>query len=328
MNRVDRLLAQILYLQSRPLCTAEEMAQHFGLSLRTIYRDLAALGEAGVPVVAQAGVGYSLAHGYHLPPVSFTSEEAAALITSGLLTERLADASVQRSTRTALMKVRAVLPRTLQAQMARLEKSMATTAVPNQPTKGADLTLLQQALACQRVLRISYLGWGNENATVRDVEPLGLIHYLERWHLIAWCRLRQEVRDFRTDRMSRISLSKDTFAPHQDFSIHDHIQSMPSPELRAEVRFTSLAVDRARREWWMGIVSEHDSSLGTVLTLASVDWERLTGWLLSFGTDAEIITPASLRKQIVTAAKTLAAHHQKIPKPTDIGLSVASKKVH
>ena len=165
MNRVDRLVAQILYLQSHPLCTADELAGHFGLSLRTIYRDLAALGEAGVPVVAQAGVGYSLARGYHLPPVSFTSEEASALITGSLLAERLADASVQRSTRTALMKVRAVRPR-----------------------------------------------------------------------------------------------------------------------------------------------------VGLVLTLATVDWERLTFWLLSFGNDVEVISPASLRKRIMKVATSIAAHHQKNPK--------------
>ncbi len=313
MNRVDRLLALILYLQSRPLCTADEMARHFGRSLRTIYRDLAAVGEAGVPVVAQAGVGYSLARGYHLPPVSFTTEEAGALVTGGLLVERSADASVKRPMRSALMKVRAVLPRALQAQMVRLEQSMATTATPEQPTKGADLTQLQQALAQRRVLCFSYLGWGKEGATEREVEPLGLIHYLERWHLIAWCRLRKAVRDFRTDRMSRVSMMKETFEPRTDFVIGDYLQSMPRPELRAEVLFTPLAVDRARREWWLGIVAERETSHGVVLTLASVDWGRLTGWLLSFGEEAQVLSPGVLRKQLVQAAKTAAVHHGKIP---------------
>jgi predicted DNA-binding transcriptional regulator YafY len=315
MNRVDRLLAQILYLQSRPLCTAEEMAQHFGLSLRTIYRDLAALGEAGVPVVAQAGVGYSLARGYHLPPVSFTTEEAAALVTGGLLVERSADASVKRPMRSALMKVRAVLPRALQAQMVRLEQSMATTATPEQPETGADLTLLQQALAQRRVLRFSYVGWNKTDTEEREVEPLGLIHYLERWHLIAWCRLRKEVRDFRADRMNRVSMLKEIFDPRTDFHIGDYIQSMPRPELRAEVRFTPPTVDRARREWWLGIVNERETPQGTVLTLASVDWQRLTGWLLSFGQEAQVLSPESLRRQLVKAATTAAAHHQKKPKP-------------
>lgn len=315
MNRVDRLLAQILYLQSRPLCTADEMAEHFGLSLRTIYRDLAALGEAGVPLMAQAGVGYSLARGYHLPPVSFTTEEASALVTGGLLVERSADASIKRPMRSALMKVRAVLPRALQAQMLRLEQSMATTATPGQPEKGADLTLLQQALAQRQTLRFTYLGWNKKKAAERVVEPLGLVHYLERWHLIAWCRLRKEVRDFRADRMSRVLMLREVFEPRPDFAIADYIQSMPRPELRAEVRFTPPAVDRARREWWLGIVNERETPQGTVLTLASVDWERLTGWLLSFNQEALVISPESLRSQLVKAAMDAAAHHQKKPKP-------------
>jgi predicted DNA-binding transcriptional regulator YafY len=309
MNRVDRLLALILYMQSRPLCTGEEMAEHFGRSLRTIYRDLAALGEAGVPVVAQAGVGYALARGYHLPPVSFTPEEAGALVTGGLLVERSADASVRRPMTSALMKVRAVLPRTLQAQMMRLEQSMATTAKPELPAKGVDLTLLQQALSQRRVLRMSYPGRSGEASGDREVEPLGLIHYLERWHLIAWCRKRQAMRDFRTDRMSRVVMLREHFELRADFSVSDYIQSMPRPELRAEVCFTHQAADRARREWWPGIVAERETPQGVVLTLAAVDWAHLAGWLLSFGEQAEVLSPERLRRQLVQAAKAAAVHH-------------------
>lgn len=216
--------------------------------------------------------------------------------------------------RSALMKVRAVLPRSIQAQMVRLEQSMATTAMPEKPTKAADLTLLQQALAQRRVLRFNYAGWDEKAETEREVEPLGLIHYLERWHLIAWCRWRKAIRDFRTDRMSRVGLLKEVFEPRVEFSIEDHIQSMPRPDLRDEVFFTTPAVDRARREWWLGIVHERHVAQGTVMTLASVDWRRLVGWLLSFGGEAEVISPVSLRKQLVEVATSIAAHHQKKPK--------------
>jgi hypothetical protein len=108
---------------------------------------------------------------------------------------------------------------------------------------------------------------------------------------------------------------KEVFEPRADFSISDHIQAMPTPELLAEVRFTSLALDRARREWWLGMVSERETPLGTVLTLASADWERLTGWLLSFGQDAEVLSPESLRRGLVKAAMNMAEHHRKKPKP-------------
>src|SRR6185295_2389867 len=121
MNRVDRLLALILFLQLRRVVTAEQMAAHFELSVRTIYRDLAALGEAGVPIMAEAGVGYALMRGYHLPPVNFTAEEASALVTGGMLIEQFTDASVKNQMQGALQKVRAVLPAEHQERIARLE---------------------------------------------------------------------------------------------------------------------------------------------------------------------------------------------------------------
>lgn len=311
MNRVDRLLALILYLQAHPLCTAEEMAAYFQRSVRTIYRDLAALGEAGVPVVAQAGIGYMLSQGYHLPPVSFTTEEASALITGGLLIERFADGSLRSPMRSALMKVRAVLPAAQQVQMARLEKSMATTATVETPGRAADLTLIQRALAQRRVLRFQYQGHNQSQAEEREVEPQALIHYLERWHLIAWCRTRDNYRDFRTDRIQRLSLLGKTFEPREDFSVESYLEAQPQPKLRAEIRFTHSAADRARREWWQGILAERPTQTHVTLTLAAVDWERLTGWLLSFGQEVEVLSPKSFRQQLAQAARELAKHHGK-----------------
>src|SRR6202161_1452391 len=128
MNRVDRLLALILYLQYTRVVTAEEMAQHFGLTIRPIYRDLAALGEAGVPIAAEAGVGYTLMKGYNLPPVNFTAEEASALVTAAMLVQQFTDESIRAQMSSALLKVRAILPRDRQEQIARLESGLATTS--------------------------------------------------------------------------------------------------------------------------------------------------------------------------------------------------------
>jgi predicted DNA-binding transcriptional regulator YafY len=312
MNRVDRLLALILFLQSRRVTTAEQMAAHFELSVRTIYRDLAALGEAGVPIVAEAGVGYALLRGYHLPPVNFTAEEASALVTGGLLVEQAADASVRNQMHSALLKVRAVLPADHQERIARLERGLATTAHVPSPSQ-ADLSLLQQALANRRVLQFRYQAAGKAETTLRTVEPLGLIRYLERWHLIGWCRACRDFRDFRTDRMHEVKLVRETFTPREDFSLAQYMRTMPTPNLRACVRFTPLAADRARREWWLGIVDEKQTGAAHVLTLAAVSWEGLVGWLLSFGLEAVVLEPTRLRKQLVEAARQAAAHHAKAP---------------
>src|SRR5262245_15767774 len=123
MNRVDRLVAMVLQLQGRRVVRAEDIAAHFEISIRTVYRDLVALGEAGVPITAEAGVGYSLVKGYHLPPVMFTGEEACALFIGGKLVAELTDASLRRQMESALLKIRSVLPRDRQDFLDRLERS-------------------------------------------------------------------------------------------------------------------------------------------------------------------------------------------------------------
>src|SRR6266513_507356 len=125
MNRVDRLMAMVVRLQSRRVVRAEDIAAHFEISVRTVYRDIAALGEAGIPIMAEAGVGYSLVKGYLLPPVMFTAEEASALSIGGKLVEHLTDASLRKQMDSALLKIRSVLPRDRQDYLDRLERSTA-----------------------------------------------------------------------------------------------------------------------------------------------------------------------------------------------------------
>ncbi|OAM89237.1 YafY family transcriptional regulator [Termitidicoccus mucosus] len=313
MNRVDRLLAQILLLQSRRVITAGEMARHFGLSVRTVYRDLAALGEAGVPIVAEAGVGYALRRGYLLPPVNFTPGEAHALAVGGLLVERFTDASVATQMRSAVAKVRAVLPRGEQDRLSRLERALATTASPPRPPQ-ASLDLIQRALSGRQVLQFFYQGAGRDGPEPRTVEPQGLIHYLERWHLIAWCRTRGAYRDFRTDRMSEVRVARENFAPRADFDLAGFMrETMPAPTLQARIRFAPLAADRVKREWWQGIMNEQPGENGIVFTLAAVEWDRLVGWLLSFGTAATVLSPARLRKLLADAGAAAASHHKIAP---------------
>ena len=104
VNRIDRLVAILIYMQGRRVTRAEDIAEEFATSIRTVYRDIAALAEAGVPIVGEAGVGYSIMKGYHLPPVHFTTEEATALITASMLMDRFADSSLMWSMSIGLSK--------------------------------------------------------------------------------------------------------------------------------------------------------------------------------------------------------------------------------
>jgi predicted DNA-binding transcriptional regulator YafY len=113
--------------------------------------------------------------------------------------------------------------------------------------------------------------------------------------------------------MRDAKMLRETFTSRDDFSLAQYLRIMPSPDLRAQVRFTPLAADRARREWWLGIVDEKITEAGHVLTLASVSWEGLAGWLLSFGQEAMVLGPTALRKMLVQTARETAAHHAKTP---------------
>src|SRR4051812_37780918 len=109
MNRIDRLSAILIQLQSKRLVKAQDIADKFSISLRTVYRDIRALEEAGVPVIGEAGIGYRLMDGYKLPPVMFNEDEASALLTAGKLMQSMSDKNSSKHYISALDKIKAVL---------------------------------------------------------------------------------------------------------------------------------------------------------------------------------------------------------------------------
>lgn len=313
MNRIDRLMATILLLQGRRVITAEDIANHFEISLRTVYRDIAALSEGGVPIVAEAGVGYSLMNGYSMPPVMFTPEEASALFMGGELVEHLTDPSLQAQMRSALLKIRSVLPRTHQDQLDRLKNT--TALMINAPTaKGtslAVLTELQNALARRRVLAMRYQTKGEGEPTRREVEPLGLIFYSDFWHLIAYCRLRQDFRDFRTDRIAELSLRTEPCPPRPDFSVRDYVNSWRDKfqNVEIQVKVAKPAAERFRRAWPGGVTDEKPAKDGVLMTVLADECDWLVNWLVGFGTAVEVVSPGSLREKLASKALETARHH-------------------
>jgi len=310
VNRIDRLVAILIYMEGRRVTRAEDIADEFATSIRTVYRDIAALAEAGVPIVGEAGVGYSIMRGYHLPPVHFTTEEATALVTAGMLMDRFADSSLMSSMASALGKIRAVLPPDRQDHVARLERRMSlrSTRQPNQP---ANLFLIQKALADRTVLRISYRGSGAAEPLRREVEPLGLTYYGDRWHLIAWCRVRQDYRDFRTDRIQAIGSSAEQFGPHEDFSLNDFLRRWDdaAPSVTGSIRVDPFAAERLRKEAPFKIIREERDERGITFAIEGGKWDWYLGWLLSFGNRLVVVEPDNLRTLLFETARATADHH-------------------
>lgn len=304
----------MLLLQSRRVTRAEDIAEHFEISLRTVYRDVAALSEIGIPVIAEAGVGYSLMKGFLLPPIMFSEDEAAALGMAAMSLSKTSDPSLEASVQSALLKVKAALPERQQVRLERVEASVVFgwSGYAAKP-KGevASLIDLQKCLAESRALRIAYRAGGRGEVTTREVEPLGLIHYLDYWHLIAWCRLRKDYRDFRLDRIQKLDVLDGKVSRHGDFDIQRYLKEQCSEEagFEAKVFFSSYGVGRAKREWSMGLVAEEEVEGGSILTLKTGAFDWLTGWLLSFGEKVRVVEPVELRRLLSEEAKRLVEHH-------------------
>jgi predicted DNA-binding transcriptional regulator YafY len=319
MNRVDRLVAIALRLQSRRVVRAEDLASHFEISVRTIYRDLAALGEAGVPIVGEAGVGYSLVKGYHLPPVMFTAEEASALLFGEKLVDQFTDASLRKQMESALVKIRSVLPRDRQDYLDRLERSTAVVSRPSlNLSRLASETLIpiQSALAECRVLALHYQGRERREVTRREVEPLGLVYYADNWHLIGWCRLRRDVRDFRTDRVLKVEVREERFTGHADFSLKQYLELQQTCEgnfAMAQIRFQPEVMERVRREHFWGLVEEKAVAGLVEVTLLDHSLEYLVGWVLSFGAKAEVVAPESFRQRLAAEAGRIFGQYAPLP---------------
>lgn len=321
MNRVDRLVAMVLHLQGRRVVRAEELARTFEISERTVYRDIAALGEAGVPVVGEAGVGYSLARGYHLPPVMFTVDEALAMAVGEDLVRAMTDASVEGPMREALVKIRSVLPGGHQDTLDRLRRATAVSARSRGKSENPArkrLLPVQRAAIARNVLRVSYSD-RQGNATARDIEPLGVVYHHDAWYTVAWCRLRKGLRHFRVDRMVDIAGTGERFAVREDFSLTDHLAQEGRggrAPVEVVVQISRPVAARARADEWFEIVSEREVAGETVeLTLRAHALEHAAWWIVSTAGEAVAVAPPELREKVAAMAEAILAKHR-LAKPS------------
>ncbi len=325
MNRTDRLVAIVMYLQGRRLTRAEDLAAHFEVSVRTIYRDISALAESGVPLAGEPGVGYSLLKGYHLPPVMLTAEEAGALFVGAEMARQFTDRSLHAPLNAALLKLRAILPRERQDYIDQVSGKTVVVGRTSRPADTRDgdrewLLPLQEATVKRRVVRLRYRGRSQEFESEREVEPLGVVFYGELWYLVAWCRLRGDMRHFRLDRMLRVELAHETFEPRPEFSLARHLHDVANQDQMLPVRiwFADAALERARRESYVGLIEERTVQGGAVVGMATYSLRWLASWLLSFGADAEALEPEALRLHVRDLARASLERHAKVPQPQGV----------
>jgi predicted DNA-binding transcriptional regulator YafY len=213
-KRLSRLTAILTQLQTKRLITATILAKKFNVTVRTIYRDIRALEQSGVPILTEEGKGYTLMEGYKIPPVMFTEKQANALILAEQLVLKNKDASFVKDYSEAIEKIKAVLGYSTKDKANLLAERTRFSQNINSEKNSSNLSDLQFALTNYFVTKIEYSNETNK-ATSRLIEPFALLSTQENWLLVAWCRLRKEFRYFRLDRIKKMEILTDTFTPHK-----------------------------------------------------------------------------------------------------------------
>jgi len=331
MNRIDRLTAILIHLQTKRVVKADEIAERFGMSLRTVYRDVKALMEAGVPIGSEAGKGYFIVDGFHLPPVMgfhlppvmFTQDEANSMILAGKLVEKIADKSVREAFNAALYKIKSVLSDDYKDGVENLDSNIQIYFQGRANTNDHTfpdhfMTEIQRAVARKQILKLDYVNQAGE-VSQRLVEPAGIFFYSMAWHLIAWCRLRNGYRDFRSDRIKNLNNTGEVFNERSNVSLKEYFKAMYAANQNLEpavVIFDKKALN--------GVIFDKKALNGRPLssTTTQVDLgdriraefvmdhlDFIARWLLMYGKGVEIESPNRLRERVAELTEELYSHH-------------------
>ncbi|MHB8600573.1 MAG: helix-turn-helix transcriptional regulator [Ktedonobacteraceae bacterium] len=314
MNRTDRLLAIVLELQGKGKQRAEDLAETFETSKRTIYRDIQALGEAGVPLVSIPGRGYSLMKGYFLPPLSFTTDEATMLLLGSDFMAQNFDAQYRAAAQSASRKIAGVLPEKLRDDVNSLQQSIrfVSAGMVDGTPESYMLQQLRRAIIEHTTVRFHYhtryTSDGKSGENTRDADPYGLAYVRNTWNMMGYCHMRKDIRNFRLDRMEQVKLLPKTFQRPPDFKM----QVRPLNE-RGAITVKALFDSEVAR--WVHearsyyTVAEEDTPEGLLVTLKIRRESEILQWLLSWGRHVHILEPESLRQRLVQEAQGMMENH-------------------
>jgi len=226
MRRADRLFRLLLELRRGRVVTARRLAERLEVSERTIYRDVADLSGAGVPIEGEAGVGYRL-RDFEVPPLVFERDEIEAMVLGARVVEGWGDGDLARAASTALAKIECALPR----GRAHLVEETRLYAPVHGERRVEKLPLgpIRRAIGDQRKLRLDYRDEQGRDSE-RVVRPLGLAFYPPVWLLVAWCELRVDFRNFRVDRCVGVEVLDDKFAAERGRTLADYLARMEEHE--------------------------------------------------------------------------------------------------
>lgn len=310
VKRFDRIVAILVKLQSKRIVKAQELADKFDVSLRTIYRDVRTLEAAGIPIVSEAGVGYSIMEGYRLPPVMFTKEEASSFVAAEKLMQKYVDKSLGNYHESAMLKIKSVLRGSEKDWITALESQI--TVSPSQQLFNKNLPdaleIIFESIAEHKQFFLKYHSLNSETPSERFIEPVGLFHENNAWYLLGFCLYRNDYRQFRTDRMLDIKRTEIPFTKIHG-NLEDHLAKTKAYEKTKVVirvdKTVARYINSSKKQ--NGFISERIVGNQIEMTFMSSHLEDgFARWYIMFADYAEIVEPESLKTRLKEIMKNAA----------------------
>ena len=288
-------------LQSRLVIRASDIAKRFDVSLRTVYRDIGTLYEAGVPICGDAGIGYSLIEGYRLPPLMFTQAEALAFVTAGKFVEQLTDTENSKHFNSGMDKIRSVLKSVAKCSLENLDNSIEVYRNKLLPASKHQnlLQAIMESISSQTILHMKYYTPSREASAERDVEIVGITFIHPYWYLVAWCHLRQDYRNFRIDRIEELSKTRNKFTKK-----HPPLQELgydcDDVQLTKVVMHTTKETAKymGYQKYNFGLVSEKEIG-GVIEQVYMCHYtESISRWALAYIDTTKVVEPLEVSERI------------------------------
>lgn len=300
MNRIDRLSAILVQLQSHSLVKAQQISERFEISIRTVYRDIRALEESGIPIIGNPGIGYSLIEGFKLPPLMFTQSEALAFIIAEKLVHELTDSDNNKYYQSGIEKIRAVMRYADKDALERVESNISTLNHKSNSYKPDILQLIIQSIYQQKVLNITYFTDSTREITEREIEPVGIFFSRTNWYMIAYCLTKKAYRTFRISRIQKAT-QLDRAYSRQHAHLNNFLEKIHNNNdlyeivIRIEKENTQIIGDD---RYYYGLTSEKENEYSIEYTFLTFSLDKFAHWYISYADIGTIVKPDALKDKI------------------------------
>jgi predicted DNA-binding transcriptional regulator YafY len=309
-NTATRLITLIFLLQNQPNQKASDLAEKLGVSLRTVHRYFEMLDEMGIPVYSERGPygGFSLVRGYKMPPLVFTLEEAVAVVLGTGIVEEMWGDLYREAAHGALAKLENLLPEEQLREVVWARGSLVATGMHRADLKAQTPALekLRRAIREHRTVNMNYQSSQVPHPSARGLDPYALVHCWGWWYVIGFCLVHREIRTFRVDRISEVTLSETSFSQTPGFNLQDYLKNemQTQPQVAARLRFEADAAHilGGNQSYWETLEPQPDGAIEVTFSAPTLEWAASTA--LAYGPAVEVLEPPALRVMVAEWLET------------------------